>query len=182
MKAYRTNIFIKDHYLEIRHHKLYSILGERLYSYLDMFKQGEPSISIGVFDDCDRTYLDMILGEQGLTIDTMDDFYHYKGTGKSADARSMLKEMQGPSPTTSVIVRDDKAKEFCKKTKEMIYRIFGTHIICVHDYKNPVAVICKEYNQEFVINCINHYHGPQAQVETFLNTPKGYVWVLSCGV
>ena len=181
MKKYRTNVFLKDHYLESRHQKLYAILGERLYSFLDLFHQGQPNLSIGVFDDCDRIYLDMILGEQGLTIDTMDDFHHYKGTGRCEDADSLLKQMEGVAFVPSTVVRDDQAKAFCKKTREMIYRIFGTNIICLTEYKNPVAVLCKEYNQQFVVNCINDYHGPRAQVETFMNTPSGYIWVLSCG-
>lgn len=182
MKAYRTNVFLTDYYLEARHQKLYSILGERLYWFLDLFQQAHSNLNIGVFDDSDRIYLDMVLADQGLTIDTLDDFHHYKGGGKTDATRSLLKQMEGASFVEGKIIRDDQAKAFCKQTREMIYRIFGTHIVSLTDYKLPVAVLCKEYNVDFVTRCINHFHGPKAEIESFENTPFGYKWVLSGGV
>lgn len=167
----------------VRASKLKSLLGVDVDEFVDLFKQGDPNMSLGVFDDADRIYLEMMLAELGTTVSTLDHHEYYLAQSKDEKINALVRNID---QEVSALDRFDneleRAKAYCDRYKQMIYQMFGTHVMALEDSRNPVAVLCSEENKQFVLNCIAYHHGIRAQVDRFLNTPEGFVWVVSPGL
>lgn len=167
----------------VRASKLKSILGSDVDEFVDLFKQGDPNMSLGVFDDGDRIYLEMMLAELGTSVSTLDHHEYYIEQRQDEKINALVRNIdQEVSALDNFDNELERAKAYCDRYKQMIYQMFGTHVMALEDVRNPVAVLCSEENKQFVLNCVAYYHGISAQVVRFLNTPEGFVWVVSPGL